>query len=78
MKEIKRFHAGDLVEIIQAPDQNYYTRQYIGKIGMVLENVPTNSSPNIWKVLLLDNETLRLHAMDIDLVPQEKQDGSTR
>ena len=68
MNEIKRFDVGDLVKIIQAPDQNYYTKQYIGKIGMVLENVPTNSSPNIWKVLLLDNETLRLHALDLELI----------
>lgn len=68
MINIQRFNSGDLVEVIEAPDQiKYFMKHLYGKVGMILENAPTASSKNIWKVLL-PNGIQFLHASDLKLL----------
>ena len=59
---------GDLVRIVYMPDQSAYERSFIGKIGIVIENVTTRSSPNIWKVLIEDR-CINFHVFDLEVDP---------
>ena len=36
-KQVNYIQVGDLVEVVFAPDQSGWMRQYLGKIGVVLE-----------------------------------------
>lgn len=68
MIEIQRFEIGDLVEVIEAPNQNkYFMKHLYGKVGMILENVPTASSKNFWKILL-PNGIYFLHGLDLKIL----------
>jgi hypothetical protein len=59
------FQVGDLVKIIQAPDQDKYFMKHLwGKMGIIIEKVNTSSSPNIWKVLVGD-QIHHLHKLDL-------------
>lgn len=58
---------GDLVEIVEVPDQNVYIRLFVGKLGVVIENVTAESSPNIWK-LLIDDRCINFHRLDFKVV----------
>jgi len=61
---------GDLVKIIEAPDQNKYVMQpFLGKLGIVIERVESHSSPNIWK-LWVDGRIEPFHALDFIKVEQ--------
>ena len=63
-----KFLPGDLVELISAPDQNVFIRNVLcGKIGVVIEKVRTESSPNIYKILIEDR-FYNLHALDMKLL----------
>ena len=65
--------AGDLVKIIYMPDQSAYERSFIGKLGIVIENVAARSSPNIWKVLIEDR-CINFHLFDLEVVQQGKKE----
>jgi hypothetical protein len=56
---------GILVEIIDVPDQDYFTKLLVGKIGLVIENIKANSSPNIWRILFEDGKIYKLHKLDL-------------
>lgn len=58
---------GDLVEIIEASDQSTYIRLFVGKLGVVIENVTAESSPNIWKILI-DDRCNNFHCLDFKVV----------
>ena len=47
---------GDLVEVSATLDHDrfYFTKLTHRKLGIVIEHVQSNSSPNIWKVLVED------------------------
>ena len=68
---------GILVEIINAPDQDMYTKTFVGRIGIVIENVKTNSSPNIWKILLGDGNSQNFHRLDLKPVIAIEQTETT-
>ncbi len=59
------FQVGDLVKILQVPDQNQQLMKRLwGKMGIIIEKVNTSSSPNIWKVLIEDTY-YHLHKLDL-------------
>ena len=58
------FSPGDLVQILDVPDQSRYIKTFVGKYGMILSHEPQNSSKNIWKVLIQDT-TVNLHSLDM-------------
>jgi len=59
------FQVGDLVKILQVPDQNQQLMKRLwGKMGIIIEKVNTSSSPNIWKVLV-DDMYYHLHKLDL-------------
>lgn len=64
------FKEGDLVRIIAAPDQDKYFMKYlIGKLGIVVEKVSTPSSPNIWKILIIETQKIvHLHKLDLEKI----------
>lgn len=63
---------GDLVKIVYMPDQSAYERSFIGKLGIVIENVPARSSPNIWKVLIEDR-CINFHVFDLEVAQKSKR-----
>lgn len=63
---------GDLVRIVYMPDQGAYERSFIGKFGIVIENVTTRSSPNIWKVLIEDR-CINFHVFDLEVAQKSKR-----
>ena len=63
---------GDLVKIVYMPDQSAYERSFIGKLGIVIENVPAKYSPNIWKILI-DDRCYDFHLFDLEVVQQSKR-----
>jgi hypothetical protein len=73
MKEIQRYNTGDLVQVIEAKDQSqYYTRPNIGKMGLVVSNMPSDhidslGSNNMYFVLV-DGCYIKLHALDMILL----------
>lgn len=64
---------GDLIEFIEARDQSYYTKTFIGKLGIVIESVPAKSSTNIWKILVDDKFEI-FHSLDFKLVQRSFRD----
>ena len=64
------FRTGDLVRVIQAPDQDkYFMKQLIGKIGIVIKWNEFSQSPNIWQVLIVDNQqVVNLHKLDLEKI----------
>jgi hypothetical protein len=66
-KEFPLLQPGILVEVIEAADQGYLTKTLVGKIGLVIKNIKTNSSPNIWEVLV-EEKTFNLHALDLKIL----------
>jgi len=64
---------GDLIQIIEMPDQGYYEKSLRGKLGVIIEHVHTNSSPNIWKILI-DNKCCNLHLFDFVIVQSTKKE----
>lgn len=66
-KEWSVIKPGDLVEVIEAPDQSYYVKTLVGQIGLVIVNVDTASSKNIWKILIKD-QYLNFHCLDLKVV----------
>ena len=69
--------SGMLVEIINASDQDMYTKSFVGRIGIVIENVKPLSSPNIWKILLGDGKSQNFHRLDLKPVTTIKQTEAT-
>jgi hypothetical protein len=63
---------GDLVEIIPAMDQSLYERSFCGKLGVVIENVYGNSSPNVWRIFVEDR-FVHLHKLDLKVVQPAKE-----
>jgi len=61
---MNNFKPGDLVLIMDVPDQSRYIKSFAGKYGLVLEHVQTNSSKNIWNVLVQDT-TVNFHSLDL-------------
>lgn len=55
---------GMLVEVVDAPDQGYYTKALVGKIGLIVKNTQAKSSPNVWEVLI-EEKIFNLHALDL-------------
>lgn len=66
------YQPGDLVEIVKAPDQGNHIRFLIGKLGIVIERAEVKSSPNIWKIFVIDNY-YNIHALDIKLLKRIEQ-----
>ena len=69
-REMRKFHKGDLVRVIMAPDQNKLAfANLIGEVGVVVANVAANSSPNIYKVHLFAKNEIRLfHLFDLEKI----------
>jgi|688.fasta_scaffold203207_3 hypothetical protein len=69
-----KYQKGDLIRVIQAPDQNTaHMKRFWNKLGIVIENVKTNSSPNIWEIWV-DGRIINLHVLDF--VKVEKQNDN--
>jgi len=64
MNKFNKFQPGDLVLILDVPDQSIYIKSFAGQHGLILEHVQTNSSPNIWKTLV-GNTTVNFHSLDL-------------
>lgn len=64
------FHAGDLVRLIKAPDQDkYFMDHLVGKLGIVVEWNEFSHSPNIWKILIIENNMIiNLHKLDLEKI----------
>lgn len=63
--------SGDLVEIIQYPDQSSYVSKFCGKLGVVIENIYA-PSPNTWRVFVED-QIVHLHKLDLKVVQPAKE-----
>lgn len=61
------YKTGDLVEVIEAGDQGVLEKSLVGKFGLVVENIESPISPNLWKILL-DDKFYVLHAYDIRII----------
>lgn len=66
-KDFPLLQSGMLVEVIEAADQGYFTKTLVGKIGLVVKNIKTNSSTNIWEVLI-EEKTYNVHALDLKVL----------
>jgi hypothetical protein len=66
-KDFPLLQSGMLVEVIEAADQGYFTKALVGKIGLVVKNIKTNSSQNIWEVLI-EEKTFNLHSLDLKVL----------
>jgi hypothetical protein len=63
---------GDLVKIVDMPDQSHFEKSLRGKLGIVIENITAHSSPNIWKILI-DDKCCNLHLFDFIIVQEAKK-----
>ena len=63
------FQKGDLVRVIEAPNQDkYFMKHLIGKLGVIIGKVDdAPSSRNIWKVFVEGN-VRHLHKLDLEKV----------
>mgnify|MGYP003352193490 FL=1 len=68
-----KYLPGDLIEVIKAPDQGYWVKMLSGSIGVVIENIQANSSPNIYKVLIVD-QMYHLHSLDMVLLARKDKE----
>lgn len=69
MKNFPKIKVGDLVQIIDVPD-------FVGKVGMVIENIQTSLSPtNIWNVLLHEGK-VNFHVLDLKVLTEEDINGN--
>lgn len=66
-KQFPLLQSGMLVEVIEAADQGYFTKTLVGKIGLVVKNIKTKGSQNIWEVLI-EEKTFNLHALDLKVL----------
>jgi hypothetical protein len=66
-KDFPLLQSGMLVEVMEAADQGYLEKSLVGKIGLVVQNIKTNSSQNIWEVLI-EEKTFNLHALDLKVL----------
>lgn len=66
-KEWQTIKPGDLVEVVEAADQGYFTKALVGKMGLIVKNTQAKSSPNVWEVLIED-KIFNLHALDLKVV----------
>lgn len=66
-KQFPLLQPGMLVEVIEAADQGYFTKTLVGKIGLVVKNIKTKGSPNIWEVFI-EEKTFNLHALDLKVL----------
>lgn len=66
-KQFPLLQPGMLVEVIEAADQGYFTKTLVGKIGLVVKNIKTKGSQNIWEVLI-EEKTFNLHALDLKVL----------
>ena len=70
MKEIQKYFTGDLIEVIEAKDQSKYEAAHIGKMGLVVRNIPSEEgihSKNMYYVLV-DERLIKLHSLDMQLL----------
>ena len=63
---------GDLIEIIDASDQGLWIKHFIEKTGIIIEHIKTNSSPNIWKILMSDSSCYNFHRLDFKIIKKGK------
>jgi hypothetical protein len=65
------YQSGDLIRVIQVPDQNIaQMKRFWNKLGIIIKKVEANSSPNIWEIWV-DGRIINLHVLDF--VKVEKQ-----
>ena len=64
------FRAGDLVRVIEAPDQDkYFMKHLFGKFGIIVNRIEHSHSPNIWQVLIVDSkQVVHLHKLDLEKI----------
>lgn len=64
------FYAGDLVRVIEAPDQDkYFMKHLFGKIGIVVKWNDFSHSPNIWQIFIVEDErVINLHKLDLEKI----------
>lgn len=70
MKQFFQFLPGDLVQVIEAPDQSLYHKSFVGQVGLIERKLTLEesvSSGNVYKVLV-DQRTLHLHCLDMKLL----------
>jgi len=62
-----RHSPGDIVRVVQAPDQGGYIRNLAGSTGILIKNLDetdgVTSSKNIWSVLV-SGKIIHLHILD--------------
>ena len=68
------FQKGDLVRVIEAPNQDkYFMKHLIGKLGVIVGKVGDDpSSRNIWKVFV-EGTVRHLHKLDLEKVNVPKR-----
>ena len=59
-------HPGDLVRIVHAGDQPLWTRQLVGKVGVVLRNERVGFN-RVFEVMV-EGKIHRLHPLDVEAV----------
>lgn len=64
------FCTGDLVRVIQAPDQDkYFMKHLFNKIGIVIKWNEFSQSPNIWQIYIIEDErVINLHKLDLEKI----------
>ena len=66
------YQSGDLIRVIQVPDQNTaQMKRFWNKLGIIIKKVEANSSPNIWEIWV-DGYIVNLHVLDFVKVEQSK------
>jgi len=66
---------GDLVKVVEAPDQSKHIRHMAGEYGIVIKNLGEKDgtySPNIWEVHLSSDRSVSFHILDLEVVSGQK------
>ena len=61
---------GDLMRIIQAPDQAHWVRMNAGKVCLLIRNLgKSDGSPNMWEVLI-EGRIMNVHKLDMEKIDE--------
>jgi len=61
---------GDLMRIIEAPDQAPWVRRDAGKVCLLIRNLgKSDGSPNMWEVLI-EGRIMNVHKLDLGRIDE--------
>ena len=61
---------GDLMRIIEVPDQAHWVRMNAGKVCLLIRNLgKSDGSPNMWEVLI-EGRIMNVHKLDLGKIDE--------